>query len=294
MRKSILILCTGNSSRSQMAEGLMRSFDADLDVSSAGTAPAERVHPAAIAALREIGIDIGEHRPKSVDRFLNRPFDFVITVCDRANESCPVFTGGVGRRVHIGFEDPGNIPGNEDEVLNAFRRTRDQIRTRLGAFYRDEIAPSPMLRAATAPDMNAVAGMLRECALTIEGLAEQFGPNYAVAERSGRIVGVAGIEQHGREGLLRSVCVLPEERKSGIGTALVADRLAWAASADLNAVYLLTTTASGYFPRFGFEVISRDEAPENIRASREFAQACPATAILMRSQLQPVESPQNS
>lgn len=138
----ILILCTGNSARSQMAEGLMKSFDAALDVHSAGTAPAPRVHPAAVEAMREIGIDISASYPKSVARYLGEPFDFVVTVCDQANETCPVFTGRVGRRIHIGFEDPAAATGSEAEILAAFRKVRDQMEERLRAFHRDEIARS--------------------------------------------------------------------------------------------------------------------------------------------------------
>jgi arsenate reductase (thioredoxin) len=135
----ILVLCTGNSARSQMAEGFLRSFDAGLEVYSAGTRPAGGVHPAAVRAMAEAGIDIAGARPKSVEQFLGQPFDFVITVCDHANQTCPVFTGEVGRRVHIGFLDPVAIQGSEGEVMAAFRRIRDQIRERLRQFYEDEI-----------------------------------------------------------------------------------------------------------------------------------------------------------
>ena len=138
----ILILCTGNSARSQMAEGLMKSFDPALDVHSAGTRPAPRVHPAAVEAMREIGIDISANYPKSVEPYLGESFDFVITVCDHANETCPVFTGQVRRRVHIGFEDPASAMGSKEDVLAAFRKVRDQIADRLRQFYRDEIVPA--------------------------------------------------------------------------------------------------------------------------------------------------------
>ena len=140
MPARILILCTGNSARSQMAEGLMKSLDPTLDVHSAGTAPAPRVHPAAVEAMREIGIDISANYPKSVSGYLGEPFDFVITVCDHANETCPVFTGPVRRRVHIGFEDPAAAKGSEAEILAAFRKVRDQIAARLHRFYAEEIA----------------------------------------------------------------------------------------------------------------------------------------------------------
>ncbi|MDL1893838.1 arsenate reductase ArsC, partial [Sphingobacteriales bacterium CHB3] len=102
----ILILCTGNSCRSQMAEGFLRSFDATLDVHSAGTSPSNRVHPKAVEVMREAGIDLSDAFPKDVDRFINQPFDYVITVCDNAKETCPVFFGKVRHRMHIGFDDP--------------------------------------------------------------------------------------------------------------------------------------------------------------------------------------------
>lgn len=135
----ILILCTGNSARSQMAEGFLRSFDATLEVHSAGTRPAERVHPAAVQAMAEVGIDISGARPKSVEQYLGQPFDFVITVCDHANQTCPVFAGEVRQRVHIGFDDPAAVQGSEDEVLAAFQRVRDEIQERLRPFYESEI-----------------------------------------------------------------------------------------------------------------------------------------------------------
>ncbi len=139
--KRILVLCTGNSARSQMAEGFLRSFDSGLEVHSAGTQPAERVHPAAVQAMAEAGIDIGAARPKSVEQFLEQRFDFVITVCDHANQTCPVFTGQVRRRVHIGFDDPAALRGTDEEVLAAFRRVRDEIEERLWSFYESAIAP---------------------------------------------------------------------------------------------------------------------------------------------------------
>jgi len=134
MKQSVLILCTGNSCRSQMAEGFLRSFDPELEVFSAGTKPAETVHPLAVAVMREEWIDIGGYRPKSVDAFTSRPFDWVVTVCDGAKESCPVFTGEVRHRVHIGFDDPAEAEGSREEQLAVFRRVRDEINLRFRRF----------------------------------------------------------------------------------------------------------------------------------------------------------------
>jgi arsenate reductase len=139
----ILILCTGNSCRSQMAEAFLKSFDPTLEVFSAGTSPAKRVHPKTIDVMREIGIEMFNAVPKKVDEFLLLDFDYVITVCDHAKESCPVFTGKVKQAIHLGFEDPAETTGNEDEILSAFRRMRDKIKERFYLFYRSGIKNSP-------------------------------------------------------------------------------------------------------------------------------------------------------
>ena len=131
----ILVLCTSNSCRSQMAEGFLKSFDKDLYVVSAGTEPSNEVHLKAIQVMKEVGIDISGGKPKSVNEFLNESFDFVITVCDSAKETCPVFTGKVKHRLHIGFDDPAEATGTEEFILSEFRRIRDEIKRDFGEFY---------------------------------------------------------------------------------------------------------------------------------------------------------------
>lgn len=133
----ILVLCTGNSCRSQMAEGFLKHFDSNFKVFSAGTEPAEEVHPKAIQVMREIGIDISKNKPKLVDQFLQEEFHFVVTVCDHANETCPAFLGNVLTRLHYGFEDPAKATGTEEEILNEFRRIRDQIKDKFFELYQD-------------------------------------------------------------------------------------------------------------------------------------------------------------
>ena len=140
MKQSVLILCTGNSCRSQMAEGFLRSFDKSLEVFSAGTKPADAVHPLAIKVMREEWIDLSLNKPKSVDEFLDRPFDYVITVCGGAKESCPMFTGKVEHRLHIGFDDPAEATGSKDEVLAVFRRVRDEINQQFRQFYNENLS----------------------------------------------------------------------------------------------------------------------------------------------------------
>lgn len=129
-RKRVLILCTGNSARSQMAEGLVRHFAGDrFEVASAGVSPTQ-VRPEAIAVMRELGIDISRHRSKSVDEFAGQQFDYVITVCDNANEQCPIFPGNT-TRIHWSFDDPAAAEGDEQSRLAVFRRVRDEIRAQL-------------------------------------------------------------------------------------------------------------------------------------------------------------------
>jgi len=140
MPTRILILCTGNSCRSQMAEGFLRSFDPSIEVVSAGTKAAAHVHPKAVQVMREAGIDLSGHAPKTVDRFLDQPFDYVITVCGNAKESCPVFLGEVKHRLHIGFDDPADARGTEEEILGVFRRVRDEINTDFRRFYTETIS----------------------------------------------------------------------------------------------------------------------------------------------------------
>jgi len=133
MKKRILFLCTGNSARSQMAEGLLRHEAGErFEVFSAGTHPS-KVRPEAIAVMKEIGIDISGHRSKSVDEFAGPDLDMVITVCDNAKESCPVFPGPT-ERLHWPFEDPASLEGTEEQRQDAFRRVRDQIHGRIRAY----------------------------------------------------------------------------------------------------------------------------------------------------------------
>ncbi len=132
-KQRVLILCTGNSARSQIAEGLLRhDFGDRLDVESAGTKPGI-VRPEAIAVMREVGIDISGHRSKHVDEFAGQRFDTLITVCDSARENCPVFFGA-GKRIHHSFDDPADCNGPEIERLAQFRRVRDELRDYLKSF----------------------------------------------------------------------------------------------------------------------------------------------------------------
>jgi arsenate reductase len=132
-KKRVLILCTGNSARSQMAEGLLRHDAGDrFEVFSAGTKPS-RVRPETVAVMRELGIDISGHRSKSVDELTSQSFDYVLTVCDNAKESCPIFPGET-ITIHQSFQDPAALQGSEEERLALFRRVREEMRHYLSTF----------------------------------------------------------------------------------------------------------------------------------------------------------------
>jgi len=135
----ILILCTGNTCRSQMAEGFLKSFNPYMDVYSAGTKPETNVNPNAVKVMSEMGIDLSENHPESVDDYTHKQFDYVITVCDGAKEICPVFTGKVTNQLHIGFDDPADATGTQKEILNEFRRIRNEILIDFFTFYQTEI-----------------------------------------------------------------------------------------------------------------------------------------------------------
>ena len=135
----ILILCTGNSARSQMAQGFLQSFDSSLEVYSAGTEPASQVNPKAIEAMKEVGVDISDYFPKMVDQYLDDEWDYMITVCDHAKETCPSFLGKVEHRLHMGFADPAGATGPEQQILNKFREVRNQIEQEFRRLYETRI-----------------------------------------------------------------------------------------------------------------------------------------------------------
>ena len=134
--KRVLILCTGNSCRSQMAEALWETLgNGQWESESAGSKPSGYVHPLAIVAMKELGSDIGDYVSKSLDQFTDRPFDLVVTVCDNAKESCPVMTGAV-ETLHWPFDDPAEATGSEEEQLVMFRRVRDEIQDKIATYLK--------------------------------------------------------------------------------------------------------------------------------------------------------------
>jgi len=135
----ILILCTGNSCRSQMAQGFLQSFDANITVCSAGTKATGKLNKKAVKAMAEIGIDISHHTSDSVEKYLNDEWDYVITVCGGANEACPTFMGKVKHRLHIGFDDPSKAEGSEEFIWNEFIRVRNEIKEEFYKLYVEQI-----------------------------------------------------------------------------------------------------------------------------------------------------------
>jgi len=137
----ILILCTGNSCRSQMAHGFLQSFDPSLTVCSAGTEASGKLNEKAVEVMAEIGIDISHHTSDPVDKYLDDQWDYVITVCGGANEQCPAFLGKVSQRMHIGFDDPSHATGTDEYIWSEFVRVRNEIRTALFKLYSEQINP---------------------------------------------------------------------------------------------------------------------------------------------------------
>lgn len=142
-KMKVLILCTGNSCRSQMAHGFLRAFDEQLTVCSAGTKAAGRLNEGAIKAMAEVRIDISSHTSDPVEKYLAEEWDYVITVCGGANETCPAFTDKVKHRLHFGFDDPSHATGTPEFVEGEFRRVRDEIRHKFHKFYTDELMEEP-------------------------------------------------------------------------------------------------------------------------------------------------------
>lgn len=138
--KKVLILCTGNSCRSQMAHGFLQKIAPNVIVRSAGTKAAGKLNEGAVKAMAEVGVDISHHTSDPVEMYLGEEWDYVITVCGGANESCPMFTGKVKNRLHIGFDDPSHATGTPEFIESEFRRVRDEIKTKMTEFYLSELS----------------------------------------------------------------------------------------------------------------------------------------------------------
>jgi protein-tyrosine-phosphatase/N-acetylglutamate synthase-like GNAT family acetyltransferase len=278
----VLFLCVANSARSQIAEGLARQrFGDRLRIQSAGSRPTT-VNPRAIATMKSVGVDLTTHHSKLVDDIDPRGIDLVITLC--AEEVCPAFYAPV-RRLHWPIPDPATEHAGEPDYMpqHRFRVARLQIAARLDIIEPALAMPPRTVVAAAGPEDRAeVEALLTTAGLPLDGLDQTEA---VIARIDGVLVGVAGLERWGGFGLVRSVAVAEAHRGSGIAAALVTDRLCAARFDALHAAYLVTTSAAGYFERFGFTVIDRATIPGALSPSTQLALPACATAIAMRLQL---------
>lgn len=278
--RHLLFLCVANSARSQMAEGIARALaPASTRISSAGSRPTG-VNPLAVAALAEVGIDLSGQRSKGMEE-IPADVDAVITLCEE--EVCPVWLGQA-TRLHWGLPDPATAAGGDAARLDAFRRVRDELRTRLAAVFRQPDADAIRYGPAAPEELGAIRALLERLHLPASDVG---GPHQAfIAARSGdELVGCVALERYGDAALLRSLAVVPRLQGAGLGKALHAQVLAEAGRQGVRALYLLTTTADRFFARAGFTRIDRASVPAALSASAEFRSLCPASAVCMLKRL---------
>ncbi len=279
-RISVLFVCTHNSARSQLAEGLLRARYGDrYEAFSAGTV-ARGVHPLAAEALREAGVDPGRQSSKTIESLGDRAFDVVVTVCDSAREACPYLPARL-RNIHHAFRDPSAVEGTEAERLDAFRAVRGEI----GGWLDAEFGGVP--HVPMAEDWPEVLALLNGARLPVSDLAPEHRDRFLVVRDGGRVVGSVAVEAHGADGLLRSLAVAPDVRGQGMGGRLVEAAEAVARARGLRSLILLTTTAAPFFEARGYTPMDRCDAPEAVRQSSEFADTCPASAACLGKTLAP-------
>jgi protein-tyrosine-phosphatase/N-acetylglutamate synthase-like GNAT family acetyltransferase len=268
---TVLFACIHNAGRSQMAAAWFNALSDTTKARaiSAGTEPGARVHPEVVEAMREVGIEVANNSPQKLTDELASKAAILITM--GCGEACPVIPGL--RRLDWPLEDPKGKP------IERVREIRDDVRQRVLSLLERERWLGP--DAARPEDLLGIQRLLTAANLPIAGLETQFPVAYVVYRQGETVIGVAGLERHGTAGLLRSVAVLASHRGTGIGSALVGNRLRYASDLGLREVFLLTTTASTYFGRFGFTVAERASAPAAMQESPEFAGVCPASAACL-------------
>jgi arsenate reductase len=217
MAKKVLILCTGNSCRSQMAEGLINTrLSPEFQAFSAGTDPSSYVHPKTIAAMTELNIDLSQYESKHLDQFQGQYFDYVITVCDSANENCPVWLGQAGARHHLGFDDPVKATGTDEQIMAEFRRVRDEIAVKLLNFLRQQPPNrkskyeklAGRIKLLAHPERLQILDVLRreaECVCHLEALLDKPQPYVSQQLRLLREAGIIQNEQVGHNVYYRLV-----------------------------------------------------------------------------------------
>jgi arsenate reductase len=284
---TVLFACVRNAGRSQMAAVLFNQLadPARAHAISAGTDPGSAVHPEVVAAMLEQDVDLSAVKPRLLTDDLAGGAQWLVTM--GCGNRCPVVPGAR-------YEDwPLNDP--HGQPLEEVRAIRDDIERLVAALIAREgwgdcppmtgtVPGTASVASARPEDTAGILALLVSSHLPTEGLIDHLG-TAIVARHDGRIVGCAALEIYADGALLRSVAVSPDFRGCGLGHRLTEAALARAAAQSLPAVYLLTTTAERFFPRFGFEVIGREDVPASVRQSVEFTSACPASATVMRRTL---------
>jgi arsenate reductase (thioredoxin) len=275
----VIFACVHNAGRSQMAAAWFNALSNPslARAVSSGTEPGTRVHPEVLEVMREVGIDLAHVKPQLLTASMVGEASHLVTM--GCGEACPVAPPSVVRD-DWPLEDPKGKP------IERVRGIRDEIRGLIANFIRSngwgsDDATALSFGSAQPSELDEILGLARQCELLEPGIAEAL-EHFSVARRGNRVVGTCGLEVYDGVGLLRTLAVAPDQRKSGVGRKLVEATLARARNKRLNHVYLLTTTARSYFERLGFTETPRDTAPEAIRGSWEFKSGCPSTATLLR------------
>jgi arsenate reductase len=270
--EKIIFACVHSAGRSQMAAAFFnRLVDPARAVAlSAGTQPAERVHPEVITAMQELGIDLHGAVPQRLTESLARDATWLVTM--GCGEECPIVPGV--KREDWPLADPKGLG------LDAVRTIRDEVRARVMAFAHREGLAAPVISEAGRQAVPEILAFLAASKLPGAGLAEH-ATDLLVAREGRELVGTAALEVYETSALLRSVAVDASLRGTGLGQAITREALVLARRRGVQRVFLLTETAPAFFPRFGFVEIDRDRVPESIRRTVEFASACPASARVM-------------
>ncbi len=276
-----LFLCTGNSARSIIGEYLLRHLEGTkFEVFSAGASPTGKVNSLAIQVLKDVyDIDASEARSKSWEEFKDVQFDYVVTVCDNARESCPVWPGQP-IVAHWGLPDPAAVEGTEAEKYRAFKDVAAEIYRRIHSFI------APTITDASSEDLSDILDLLTQVQLPHEGVAENLNGFFVARDESSRLIATIGLERHGSTGLLRSAAVAPEYQGCGIGSRLTQHLLQRAANDGVERVVLLTSTASEFCARrFGFCETARAVFDKELAQSAEWNLTRCSSAVCMSLKL---------
>jgi arsenate reductase len=271
---TVIFACVHNAGRSQMAAAFFNALAAPdtARAVSAGTQPGERVHPEVQSAMAEVGIDLSGAKPQRLTDALAASAHWLITL--GCGEACPHVPGL--QRDDWPLEDPKGKP------VEHVRRIRDEVALRVREFLAARgWARGVVLRPSVPADLPEVKRLLQAAALPLDGVDAHFG-DFLVAEAGGQVVAAGGLEVYGDVSLLRSVVVSPLYQGLGLGQRLTEALVERAAKRGAPSLFLLTTTAEGYFPRLGFERITREQLPAALGASEELRGACPQSAVVMR------------